>query len=146
MFTVSEDDLPPVDTKLRAHEELKVVALSRDQSTRLARGTLASIDNMIDTTTGSVKMRAKFDNDDLGLFPNQFVNVRLLVDTLQGATVVPTSAIQRGADGTFVYVVQGDSTVLMTPVKLGPAYQEKVAITSAVSLRATWSCCKAPIS
>jgi multidrug efflux system membrane fusion protein len=89
---------------------------------------LKTLDNQIDTTTGTLKLRAEFANEDDSLFPNQFVNVRLLIDTLHDATVVPTSAIQRGAPGTFVYLVNADNTVAVRPVTLGPASAERVAI------------------
>src|SRR6202035_1387363 len=84
----------------------------------------------IDTTTGTVKLRAQFDNTDAALFPNQFVNVQLLVDVLRDSAVVPTSAIQRGAPGTFVYVVNADSTVSVRKVELGPVDGERVAVKS----------------
>ena len=80
-------------------------ACDRSQTNKLATGKLATVDNQVDTTTGTVKLRAMFDNTDLKLFPNQFVNIRLLVDTLQNQTVVPVAAIQRGASGTFVFIV-----------------------------------------
>ena len=93
-------------------------------------GELAFVDNAVDTTTGTVKLRAQFDNTDSALFPNQFVNVQLLVDTLRDTAVVPTSAIQRGAPGTFVYVVGDDSTVAVRKVELGPVDGERVAVKS----------------
>ena len=98
---------------------MPVDALSRDQSRKLATGTLLTIDNTIDTTTGTVKLKATFDNADGALFPNQFVNVRMLVDTLQDVTVVPSSAIQRGTQGNFVYVVGADNTIALKPVRVG---------------------------
>jgi multidrug efflux system membrane fusion protein len=100
----------------------------------LATGRLVTLDNQIDTTTGTVKLRAEFDNRDESLFPNQFVNTRLLVDTLKDATVIPTAAIQRGAPGTFVYVVKDDNTVTVHPVKLGPVDGERVAVLSGVEV------------
>jgi multidrug efflux system membrane fusion protein len=107
---------------------LPVTAFDRSGATKLATGTLKTLDNQIDTTTGTLKLRAEFANEDDGLFPNQFVNVELLIDTLHDATVVPTSAIQRGAPGTFVYLVSADNTVAVRPVTLGPASAERVAI------------------
>jgi multidrug efflux system membrane fusion protein len=120
--------------RLRAGASLTVTAYDRSQQTKLATGTLSTVDNQIDVTTGTVKLRAQFTNDDESLFPNQFVNIQLLVDTQHDALIVPTSAIQRGAPGTFVYAVQPDSTVKVAPVKLGPTANDKVAITSGVAV------------
>jgi multidrug efflux system membrane fusion protein len=128
IFTVAEDNLPPIVKRLRAGATLQVTAFDRSGATKLATGTLKTLDNQIDTTTGTLKLRAEFANEDDSLFPNQFVNVRLLIDTLHDATVVPTSAIQRGAPGTFVYLVNADNTVAVKPVTLGPASGERVAI------------------
>jgi membrane fusion protein, multidrug efflux system len=128
IFTVAEDNLPPIVKRLRAGATLPVTAFDRSGATTLATGTLKTLDNQIDTTTGTLKLRAEFANEDDSLFPNQFVNVRLLIDTLRDAIVVPTSAIQRGAPGTFVYLVNADNTVAVRPVTLGPASGERVAI------------------
>src|SRR6266849_3013043 len=128
IFTVAEDNLPQIVKRLRAGATLPVTAFDRSGATKLAAGTLTTLDNQIDTTTGTLKLRAEFANEDDSLFPNQFVNVRLLIDTLHDATVVPTSAIQRGAPGTFVYLVSADNTVAVRPVTLGPASAERVAI------------------
>jgi multidrug efflux system membrane fusion protein len=128
IFTVAEDNLPQIVKRLRAGATLPVTAFDRSGATKLATGTLKTLDNQIDTTTGTLKLRAEFANEDDSLFPNQFVNVRLLIDTLRDATVVPTSAIQRGAPGTFVYLVNADNTVAVKPVTLGPASAERVAI------------------
>jgi multidrug efflux system membrane fusion protein len=133
IFTLPEDDLPAVMKRLAAGAELQVTAFDRSQSTKLATGKLFSVDNQIDTATGTVRMRAQFDNDDGALFPNQFVNVELLVDTLHDATIVPTAAIQRGNPATFVYVVNSDNTVKVQAVKLGPTQNDDVAITEGVS-------------
>src|SRR5262249_6828702 len=108
IFTLPEDNLPDITKRLRAGAELPVTALDRTASRLLATGRLATIDNQIDVATGTIKLRAEFANDDEALFPNQFVNVELLVDTLKGAVTVPVSAVQRGAPGTFVYVIQQD--------------------------------------
>ncbi len=94
---------------------------------------MLAADNQIDTTTGTIKLKAEFPNADGALFANQFVNVRMPVETLPKATLVPTAAIQRGAAGTFVYVVKGDQTVAVTPVKVGPVQGEITAIDSGVS-------------
>src|SRR5215475_3535117 len=127
IFTVAEDNLPQIVKRLRAGATMPVTAFDRSGATKLATGTLKTLDNQIDTTTGTLKLCAEFANEDDSLFPNQFVNVQLLIDTLHDATVVPTSAIQRGAPGTFVYLVDAD-TVTVRPVTLGPASGERVAI------------------
>jgi multidrug efflux system membrane fusion protein len=133
IFPVAEDNLPQITKRLKEAKTLPATALDRSGTLKLATGELKIMDNQIDTTTGTVKLRAEFANDDETLFPNQFVNVRLLVDTLKGATVVPSAAIQRGAPGTFVYLVNGDQTVTVKPVKLGPANGDRVAIESGLS-------------
>ena len=112
IFTLPQDQLPQVFDKLRkGNNNLSVEAFDRDNTAKLAAGKLLTIDNQIDTTTGTVKVRAQFDNNENTLFPNQFVNVRLLVKTLQNVVTVPTSAIQRGAPGAYVYVINPDNTV-----------------------------------
>jgi membrane fusion protein, multidrug efflux system len=133
IFTIPEDFLPQVRKRLRAGATLQTTALDRAQKTELATGKVSTHDNQIDTTTGTVKLRAEFPNTNLALFPNQFVNVRMLVQTLTDATLVPSAAIQRGAPGTFVYIVKNDQTVSVSPVKLGPVQGETTAITSGVS-------------
>ena len=133
IFTLPEDDLPAIMKRLADSAELQTTAYDRSQSTKLATGKLISVDNEIDTSTGTIKLRAQFDNQDNILFPNQFVNVELLVDTLHDATIVPLAAIQRGTPGTFVYVVNDDSTVKVVPVKLGPSQGDNVAITDGLS-------------
>src|SRR5215468_486173 len=133
IFTVAEDNLPQIVKRLRAGATMPVTAFDRSGATKLATGTLKTLDNQIDTTTGTLKLRAEFTNDDDSLFPNQFVNVQLLIDTLHDATVVPTSAIQRGAPGTFVYLVNADNTVTVKPVTLGPSSGERVAIQAGLS-------------
>ena len=133
VFTVAEDNVPQIARRLRAGATLPVTAFDRSGVVKLATGVLKTLDNQIDTTTGTLKLRAQFANEDDGLFPNQFVNVQLLVDTLHDATVVPTSAIQRGAPGTFVYLVNADNTVTVKPVTLGPASAERIAIQSGLS-------------
>ncbi len=130
LFTIPEDSLPQVRDRLKSGATLEVRVLDRAQKTELAVGRLDTHDNVIDTTTGTVKLRAVFDNKDDTLFPNQFVNVRLLVDTVKGATVVPTAAIQRGQPGTFVYLVKADDTVEVRVVELGATDGERVQIVS----------------
>jgi membrane fusion protein, multidrug efflux system len=132
LFTVPEDQVSTVMKRLRGGDKLDVEAWDRGDKNKIATGTLVTVDNQIDPTTGTVKLRALFGNKDYLLFPNQFVNARLLVDVLTNATVIPSAAVQRGAQGTFVYVVQPDRTVNVRPVKLGPAQGERVAVTEGV--------------
>ena len=128
LFTIPEDMLPSVRERLKAGTKLEVRVLDRAQKNELAIGKLDTHDNLIDMTTGTVKLRAVFDNKDDTLFPNQFVNIRLLVDTVKDATVVPVAAIQRGQPGTFVYLVKADDTVEIRVVELGATDGEKVQI------------------
>jgi multidrug efflux system membrane fusion protein len=130
LFTTAEDNLPPILKRVQGGALLPVTAFNRNGTQKLATGKLLTFDNQIDTTTGTVKLRAQFDNTDSALFPNQFVNVQLLVDTLRDTEVVPTSAIQRGAPGTFVYVVNDESTVSVRKVELGPVDDQRVAVRS----------------
>jgi membrane fusion protein, multidrug efflux system len=108
IFTVPEDSLGPVEARLRKHAKLPVDAFDRTALTKLASGKLLTLDNQIDTTTGTVKGRAEFENKNDVLFPNQFVNTRLLVNMLQGVTVVPASAVQQNGQASFVYVIQNN--------------------------------------
>jgi len=133
IFTMPEDSLPQVLKQMKANVTLEATAYDRTGNNRLASGTLTTLDNQIDTTTGTVKLRAQFGNEDLILFPNQFVNVRLLIDTLRGVTIVPGAAIQRGAPGTFVYLINADNTVSVRKVVLGPGDSDRVSITSGLS-------------
>lgn len=128
LFTIPEDTLPSVRERLKAGAKLEVRVLDRAQKNERGVGRLDTYDNVIDITTGTVKLRAVFDNKDDTLFPNQFVNVRLLVDTVKDATVVPVAAIQRGQPGTFVYLVKGDDTVEIRVVELGATDGEKVQV------------------
>jgi len=128
LFTVPEDNVRAVATRFNAGEHLPVDAYDRSQTTKLAAGRLGAIDNEVDVTTGTVKLRAMFDNEEGALFPNQFVNVRLLVQTLHNQVVVPAAAIQRGAEGVFVFVVKPDHTVAMRTVTLGQQQDDRVAI------------------
>jgi multidrug efflux system membrane fusion protein len=133
IFSLPEDNLQAIMKRLNAGATLQVIAFDRSGLSKLATGTLVTLDNQIDPTTGTVKLRAQFDNNDQILFPNQFVNIQLLVDTLQGATVVPSAAIQRGAPGTFVYLVKPDDTVSVQAVKLGPGDGERVTVASGLA-------------
>jgi membrane fusion protein, multidrug efflux system len=130
IFTLSEDSLPEVLKQYHAGGTMQVTAFDRTGTTKLALGRLETIDNQVDPTTGMVKLRAIFDNQDESLFPNEFVNVKLLVNTLHDSVLVPTAAIQRGAPGTFVYLVKPNNTVAVQKVKLGPSDGEKVAVLS----------------
>lgn len=119
LFSVAQDYLPQIRQQLRRGNRLAVDAFDRTQQTKLSSGTLLTFDNEIDTTTGTIKLKATFPNRDNTLFPNQFVNARLLVDTQRGVILIPTAAIQRNAQTAFVYVVKPDSTVAMQTVTTG---------------------------
>jgi multidrug efflux system membrane fusion protein len=119
IFSVAEDYLPQIQKQMHEGHRMSVDAFDRNQQTKLASGTLLTLDNQIDTTTGTVKLKAIFANSDVSLFPNQFVNARLLVDTQRNATLVPTAAIQRNAQGAFVYVVKSNQTAAMQTVTIG---------------------------
>ena len=118
IFTIPEDNLGQVEARLRKGAKLTVDAFDRTGQTKIASGTLLTIDNQIDTTTGTVKGRSLFDNTNDALFPNQFVNTRLLVNTLQGVTLIPSSAIQHNGQASFVYLIQ-NNTAHMRSVMLG---------------------------
>ncbi len=128
IFTISEDNLGQVQPRLRANAILTVDAFDRSGQKKIATGKLLTLDNLIDTTTGTVKARGAFENKDLMLFPNEFVNVRLLVDTLHGATLIPASAIQHNGQADFVYVLQ-DNTAHMRSVKSGVTDAGKTEVT-----------------
>ena len=119
MFTLPEAELPAVVQQLRAGETLAVEAWDRSEKLKLAEGELESVDNLIDTATGTVKLKARFANAEEMLFPNQFVNVRLRVKTLQNVTLMPAAALQFGASGTFAYVVDAEDKVQLTPISVG---------------------------
>ncbi len=133
VFTTAEDNLPAILKRVQSGATLPITAFDRTGTKKIATGELLTFDNQIDTTTGTVRLRAQFGNEDATLFPNQFVNVELLVDVLKGTAVMPTSAIQRGAPGTFVYLVQPDSTVKVRVVELGPTNGENVAVRSGLA-------------
>ena len=132
LFTVPEDAIGEIMGRVGQNARLKVDAYDRSQEKLLATGALSTVDNEIDTATGTVKLRAVFDNSKNELFPNQFVNVKLLVTTLHDQIIIPVAGVQRGASGTFVYVVNPDRTVSMRPVTLGQTENDKVAITKGV--------------
>lgn len=127
VFPIPEDNLPKVLGKLKG-AKLAVEAYDREQKQKLAEGTLLTVDNQIDPTTGTVKLKAVFPNTKNELFPNQFVNAKLLVDLKKDATLVPAAAVQRGQKGNFVYVLKPDQTVAMRPVTLGPAVGDNVSV------------------
>jgi len=134
IFTLPEDNIPQVVKQVRTPgSSVSVDAFNRDNTVKLASGTLATIDNTVDPTTGTFKLRAAFPNDDEVLFPNQFVNISMLIDVQHGATVVSTSAIERGQQGSFVYVVGTDNKVSAKPVTLGATEGERVAVLTGLS-------------
>ena len=130
LFSVPEDNLPEIIQQLRAGNTLSVEAYDRANVRLLATGQLATLDNQIDTTTGTLKLRAIFANPDELLYPNQFVNARLLVNTMQNTVRVPIPAVQRGEPGTFVYVIDANNTVPVRAVKLGPTDGGYMAVLS----------------
>jgi multidrug efflux system membrane fusion protein len=133
IFPVPEDDLPEILPQMNAGTTLQVAAYDRANVKQLATGRVIALDSQIDTTTGTVKVRAQFDNPDSALFPNQFVNAQLLIKTLHDVVVVPTAAIQRGAPGAYVYVINADNTVSVRPIKLGPTDGPTAAVTSGLA-------------
>jgi multidrug efflux system membrane fusion protein len=128
LYTVPQDLLPSVMKRLQSGDQIGVEAWDREQKTKLGDGMLASADNQVDPQTGTVKLKARFANSDHVLFPQQFVNVRMKLDTLRDTVIVPAAAVQRGSQGMFVYVVQPDKTVALRTVKLGPADGQRQSI------------------
>jgi multidrug efflux system membrane fusion protein len=128
IFTIPEDSIPTVLEQLRQGVRLPVEAYDREYRRKLAEGALLSIDNQVDPTTGTVRLKAQFPNTDSRLFPSQFVNARLLIETRRGATVVPTAAIQQSPRGSFVYVLRPDRTVGVRPVTVGVTDGDDVSI------------------
>jgi multidrug efflux system membrane fusion protein len=128
IFNVAEDHLPQVTAKMRAGQTLPVYAFDRDQKTKLGMGKLLTIDNQIDQTTGTLRFKGQFENEDLSLFPNQFVNTKLLVDTKHNAVIVPTAAIQRSPQSTFVYVIRTDNTVEVRNITTGVTDGDNISV------------------
>ncbi|MBF6649951.1 MdtA/MuxA family multidrug efflux RND transporter periplasmic adaptor subunit [Methylobacter sp. BlB1] len=128
VFTVPEDQVSAVLKQLHAGKALPVEAYDRSGKNKLAQGRLLAVDNRIDPSTGTVKLKSEFDNEDESLFANQFVNIRMKIDTLRGVAIAPSAAIQNGNAGSFVYVVKDGQTVSTRPVKLGPVDGEQVAV------------------
>lgn len=134
IFSIPENNLSEVTDQIREGHILPVTLFGRDDQHKIANGTLQTVDNQIDTTTGTVKLRADFDNTDEALFPNQFVNVQLLVRTLSGIPVVSNAAIQHGAPGTYVYVVNADDTVSVRTIKTGASDANVTQVVSGLKL------------
>jgi len=128
VFAVPEANLPQIARKLKGTEPLTVEAWDRDQRNQLATGKVNTTDNTIDAVTGTIKLKAEFANTDGSLFPNQFVNIKLQVNTLEGALAVPSTAVQRGAQGTFIYVVKPDSSVTIRRIRLGTTEGDWVSV------------------
>jgi len=128
VFTLPEDQVPAIMKKLHSGKALPVEAYDRGGKNKLAQGRLLAVDNRIDPSTGTVKLKSEFDNEDEMLFANQFVNIRMKIDTLHGVAIVPSAAIQNGSSGSFVYVVKDGQIASTRPVKLGPADGEQVAV------------------
>ncbi|MEN6624315.1 MAG: MdtA/MuxA family multidrug efflux RND transporter periplasmic adaptor subunit [Smithella sp.] len=133
VFSIPQESLPLVLKRLNTGEALPVLAYDQEGKVALAEGKLLAVDNQIDTTTGTVKMKAAFENADNKLFPNQFVNVRMKIDTLRDATVMPTAGVQRGSIGTFAYVVKEDKTVIVKNLKLGSTEGDVIAVTEGLA-------------
>lgn len=133
IFPLPQDSLPQVLKKLHAGETLPVDAYDREGRIKLDSGRLLTTDNEIDPATGTVKLKAQFPNGDGALFPNQFVNIRMLVDVKRDATIIPAAAVQRGTQGSYVYVIKADGTASVRPVKLGPAEGASVEIDAGVA-------------
>lgn len=140
LFTLPQDDIPRLTKRMREVEAAKdptqfvaVDAYDRDGNTKLATGKVLAVDNQVDMNSGTIRVKAVFDNADQSLYPNQFVNARLLVETRHNATLVSPAALQRGPDSTFVYVVKEDETVEVRPVKVGPTEAGRTVVESGLS-------------
>ena len=133
VFAIPEDYLPQVWSKYKAGERLTAEAYNREETKKIATGYLLAVDSQIDPTTGTVKLKAIFENTDNALFPNQFVNIHLLVDVDQGAVIIPVAAIQQGPQGSFVFLVKDDQTVTVRLVILGATQEDNVAIKDGLS-------------
>jgi len=133
IFTLPQDQLPQVNAKLRAGVQLSVEAYDRDDTNKIATGKLLTIDNQIDPTTGTYKLKSIFNNEDNSLFPNQFVNIHLLVDTKHDLTIVPAAAIQRGPQGTYVYAVGGDNTVKIRTVTIAQTTGSSIGLSAGLN-------------
>src|SRR5260370_15480263 len=134
IFSMREEQLPQVASQLRNGEQLIVDAFDRDDTTKIESGKLLTIDNQIDTTTGTYKLKAVFNNDRNTLFPNQFVNVHLLADVKKNLVIVPASAIQRGPQGTYVYVVQNGNTAKIQTVTIALTTANSVGLSAGLNV------------
>jgi membrane fusion protein, multidrug efflux system len=130
LFTVPEDNLQAISKRLQAGAGLPSVAFDRSGSRKIAEGTLQTFDSQIDPTTGTIKLRAQFPNETEALYPNQFVNIQLLLDTHKDVTIMPTAGVQRGVPGTFVYLVNADNTVSVRKINLGVTDGDRVEVRS----------------
>jgi multidrug efflux system membrane fusion protein len=133
IFSISQDSIQKVLENFKSGTPMVVEAYDRDGHTQLATGKLVTVDNQIDSTTGTVKLRAEFANTDEKLFPNQFVNVQLIVEELRNATVVPSAAVQRGTTGSYVYTVSDQKTASMRQIETGPAELNQITVTKGLS-------------
>ena len=137
LFSIPEDNVPPILQKLYTHTKLSVEAYDRADTLKLDDGVLISAENQIDSTTGTLKLKAQFDNQNHALFPNQFVNIHLLVEMQYDALLIPTAAVQHGVPGTFVYQVKEDSTVTVKVIKTGAVVGGNVVVKSGLALHDT---------
>jgi len=133
IFTLPEDQLPSILERMHAGAQLKVEAYDREMKAKIGEGVLSTLDNQIDPTTGTVKLRATFDNRNGNLFPNQFVNARLLVEEKQGVILIPTATVQRNSLATYVYLVKPDSTVTVRNITVGTSEGDDSEITSGLA-------------
>ncbi len=133
IFSLPQDQLPQVNAKLHSGAQLAVDAYDRDDTAKIASGKLETIDNQIDLTTGTYKLKSMFTNADNALFPNQFVNVHLLVDTKRNLTIVPAAAIQRGPQGTYVYAADTDNTAKIRIVTIAQTTGDSVGLSAGLN-------------
>ena len=133
ILPVPEDNIPEITAQLGAGQTLQVIVSDRADVMQLDVGKVTNIDSQIDTTTGTLKLRAEFNNPELKLFPNQFVNAKLVIETLHDVVTAPAAAVRRGSPGTYVYAIDPDGTVSVRPVKLGPQDGDKVQVVSGLS-------------
>jgi multidrug efflux system membrane fusion protein len=133
LFPVPEDNLQAISKRIQAGATLPAAAYDRSAATKIADGTLQTFDSQIDPTTGTIKLRAQFSNETETLYPNQFVNIRLLLDTHKDVTTISTAGVQRGVPGTFVYLVNADSTVSVRPIQLGVTDGDRVEVRSGLT-------------
>jgi membrane fusion protein, multidrug efflux system len=133
LFTLPEDDIQKVMKQVNAKNTLSALAYNRTQTEVLAQGTLLAVDNQVNTSTGTIKLKAIFTNREKTLFPNQFVNIHLLVETIENALIIPTASVLHGATGDFVYVLQANQKVKVVPIKTGVTFGDNIIVTSGLS-------------